>query len=138
MSIDNGAGALAKSVHNALKNNVVIRSYLGQNPRLYDHAPEDPTYPYLSYGQIKTEDIGGDNAALFKHTMSLHIWSRYCGRAEALHLSNAVCNALAKQNLIMTNTHLVNSNIVFTDIFRAPDGITLHGVIRLIAISSPQ
>lgn len=138
MSDENGAIALARAVHTALQNNILVQTILGQQPRLYDHAPEDPIYPYLSYGGIKTENQSGDEAPLFKHTMSLHLWSRYCGRSEILHLTSAVCKALEAENLVLGNHNLISANIVFTDIFRASDAQSLHGLIRLIAITQPQ
>jgi len=32
---------------------------------------------------------------------------------------------------------LVSANVIFTDQFRAPDGLTLHGIIRLNATTQP-
>ena len=137
MSDSNGSFALAKAVHAALSVDVILQSFLGQTPRLYDQSPEDPIFPYLSYGGIKSENISGDMAPLYAHTMSLHIWSRYGGRAEVLQIIDAVCAVLNANNLVLNTASLVSTRIVFTDVFRAADGHTLHGVIRLHAITQP-
>ena len=52
---------VAKAVHNRLSTDVGILSILGDPARLYDSAPEDPVFPYLTYGPMRSEDEGGDN-----------------------------------------------------------------------------
>ncbi len=137
MSDTNQAQSLANAVHTALSADIAVQSVLGQNPRLYDHAPEDPIYPYLTYGPMRSEDIGGDNSPLTTHNMTLHLWSRYGGRAEIMALTNAVSGVLGSGNLQLTEGVLVSANVIFTDNFRAPDGRTLHGVIRFNATTQP-
>ncbi len=130
---------LAKAIHSALSGDVSIQSLLGTPPRLYDHAPEDPVFPYLSYGDMRCEAIGGDDVSLEQHTLSLHIWSRYGGRAEIMHLLDAITQRLSPDVLVAipvgVTDWLVSANIVFTDIFKAPDGQTLHGVVRFTALT---
>ena len=84
MSDFNQSQALAKAIHSTLSANIAVQSLLGDTPRLYDSAPEDPVYPYLTYGPMRSEDIGGDDSPLTAHIMTLHIWSRYRGRAEIM------------------------------------------------------
>lgn len=129
------SAALAKAVHAALAADVVVKSHLGQPPRLYDQAPEDPIFPYLSYGEIKSENIGADGMVLFAHTMSLHVWSRYAGRAEVLQIMDAVATVLDKSRLTLSGSQLVSAHVLFADTFRAQDGHTRHGLIRFHAIT---
>lgn len=131
MSAQEHAVLLAKSLHIYLSNAAEIQAVLGQNPRLYDYAPEDPIYPYLSYGQMRSENIGGDDCALYEHLMSLHIWSQYGGRAEILRLLSAFSIALDGGQFPLTGAHLVSARILYSDHFRTPDGRTLHGVLRI-------
>ncbi len=134
MSGLSSARALAKAVHAALSADVAVKGALGQPARLYDQVPEDPIFPYLTYGGLKSEDIGGDDTVLFAHTMSLHVWSRYGGRSEVMQILDAVSRALQAQNLSLDSGHLVSARIVFTDIFKAPDGQTMHGLVRFHAV----
>jgi len=129
--------ALAKAIHSGLSDNLAVKSVLGETPRLYDNPPEDPVFPYLTYGPMRSEDIGGDESPLTAHTVSLHIWSRYRGRAEIMTCLSAVAGALEGTNLQLTGAHLVSANIVYIDNFQAPDGRTLHGLIRMKIITQP-
>jgi len=137
MSDINQAQALAKAVHLALSGNVAVQSVLGQEARLYDHAPEDPIYPYLTYGPMRSADVGGDESPMTAHNLTLHLWSRYGGRAETMTMLQAVSGALESGSWQLTEGHLVSANVIFTDQFRAPDGHTLHGIIRLNATTQP-
>jgi len=130
--------ALAKAIHLVLGGDIAVQSVLGQEARLYDHPPEDPIYPYLTYGPMRSEDIGGDDSPLTGHNLTLHLWSRYGGRAEIMTLIQAVSGALENGNWQLAEGHLVSINVIFTDQFRAPDGRTLHGIIRLNAITQPS
>ena len=137
MSDINQTHALAKAIHLALSGNVAVQSVLGQEARLYDHAPEDPIYPYLTYGPMRSADVGGDESPMTAHNLTLHLWSRYGGRAETMTMLQAVSGALESGSWQLSEGHLVSANVIFTDQFRAPDGHTLHGIIRLNATTQP-
>ncbi len=121
---------ISKAIHAALSANGAVTALLGTPPRLYDNPPEDPVFPYLTYGPIRSEDISGDGAVITNHIMTLHIWSRYGGRAEAMNIVRVVTAALENTALTPGDIHLVRARTLYTDIFRAPDGQTLHGLIR--------
>ena len=126
--------AIAKAVHSALSQNTAIQDALGTPPRLYDSAPEDPVFPYLSYGAMRREDVGGDETQLHLHQMTLHLWSRYAGRAEVLALLakvEAVVTDLEGLAEYLPTDSLVSATPLYSDILRAPDGRTHHGLLRL-------
>jgi len=125
---------IAKAVHAALSEDTAIQDALGTPPRLYDSAPEDPVFPYLSYGVMRCEDVGGDNTRLLLHQMTLHLWSRYAGRAEVLALLAKVEGVATDQDRLaehLTTDDLVSATTLYSDILRAPDGRTHHGLLRL-------
>ena len=126
------AEQLAKAVHAVLGDNILIQDSLGEPPRLYDAAPEDPIYPYLTYGAMRSQDIGADDTLLSAHQMTLHVWSRYTGRAEILGLLTRIGGALTSEALTATGHIAVrSSNPIYSDILRAPDGLTRHGLLRM-------
>ncbi len=129
------APIVAKSLHNRLSTDLGVQSELGSEARLYDFAPDDPVFPYLTYGSMRSDDISGDDCTLYEHTLSLHIWSRYAGRAEILSAIAAVSHAITKAPLVLASGECVSARVVFTDHFRAPDGRTLHGIVRLIVVT---
>ena len=126
---------IARALQMALSTDSAVQAILGNPPRLYDSAPENPVFPYLTYGPMRSQDISGDEALLKSHTLSLDIWSRYGGRAEALTILGAVYEAVENSAFDLGAIHLVRKQILNTDIFRAPDGQTLHGLIRLSLIT---
>ncbi len=136
VNISEQAEQLAKAVHAALRDNMDIQYALGGTedipPRLYDTAPEDPVYPYLTYGAMRSTDIGADETPLSAHQMTLHVWSRYTGRAEVMGLLSRIGAALTADVLTATGHIPVrSSNSIYSDVLRAADGRTHHGILRL-------
>ena len=137
------AHALALAVHLVLRDDPAVQYALGgangAPPRLYDAAPEDPVFPYLTYGALRSEDIGADDTPLAAHQMTLHLWSRYAGRAEVLGLLSQVAHALRADLLTAAGTLSVRSvNAVYSDVLGAADGRTKHGLLRLSFTTHPK
>lgn len=124
------AHVMQADIHAALSDNLAVTLALGDPVRAYDDPPETPVYPYLTYGNVRSSDTSGDGAPQSTHQISLHVWSRYSGRSELLDLLRLIENAL-DVGLPHTVTPL------YLDVFRAPDGITFHGLLRLsVTLSS--
>jgi len=121
---------VSKAIHALLSDHMGVQAVLGTPPRLYDNPPEDPIFPYLTYGPMRSEDISADGAVMSAHTLTLHIWSRYGGRAQVMEVLAAVTGALQGADISLPNINLARAQVSYTDIFRAPDGLTLHGLIR--------
>jgi len=143
MSMSQQAEALAKAVHAVLRDNPAVRFALGGTtdapPRLYDAAPEDPVYPYLTYGSLRSEDIGADDTPLASHQMTLHLWSRYMGRAEVLSLLSQTSHALQADALTAAgDIEIRSATAIYSDVLRAPDGRTQHGLLRLSFITQAK
>lgn len=129
---------ISKAIHALLSNEPSVQAVLGISPRLYDNPPEDPVFPYLTYGPMRSQDVSGDGAVINTHTMTLHIWSRYGGRAQVMEVLAAVTGALENGVLVLSGVSLVRAQVSYTDIFRAPDGLTLHGLIRFSLITDKE
>ena len=143
MSMSQQTEALAKAVHAVLRDNPAVRFALGGTtdapPRLYDAAPEDPVYPYLTYGALRSEDIGADDTPLASHQMTLHLWSRYMGRAEVLSLLSQTSHALQADALTAAgDIEIRSATAIYSDVLRAPDGRTQHGLLRLSFITQAK
>lgn len=132
------AGALAKAVHAALSANSHMQLILGTPARIYDSAPEDPVFPYLTYGAMRSVDISADETELISHQMTLHIWSRYEGRAEVFSSLNYIAEALNVADLNEeASLRVINANSIYVDVLRAPDGRTMHGLLRMSFSTQP-
>ena len=125
----NPAAQLARGLHSALSNDPILSMTLGDPPRLYDFAPDDPVFPYLTYGTLRSHDVSGDGAPLTAHTVTLHVWSRYSGRSEVLSLINTVRHIIEKADISSPKMRVINANVTYTDVFRTADGRTLHGLV---------
>jgi hypothetical protein len=131
LDLAQAALTLQADIHSALSDTLAVALALGDPVRAYDDPPDSPIYPYLTYGNVRSTDTSGDRAPQSTHQISLHVWSRYSGRSEVLDLMRLIETAL-DAGLPHTVTPL------YLDVFRAPDGITFHGLLRLsVTLSTP-
>ena len=103
--------------------------------RVYDDPPPDVVFPYLTLGRAESRPMDASAVEVLEHAVTLHVWSRHGGRAEALDIIAALRAALHNAPLNVTGRRLVLMFVQFTDIFRSGDGRTTHGVVRLRAIT---
>lgn len=127
--------ALAAAIHAAVASDEVVQAWLGDPARVYDAPPQDAVFPYLTLGRVESRAADASGADALEHAVTLHVWSRYGGRAEALEIIGALRSALHNASLAIEARRLVFVLVTFTDIFRSGDGRTTHGVVRLRAIT---
>ncbi len=137
MSGYNPALSVARALHSALSGDAAITAALGDPARLYDFAPDDPVFPYLTYGPLRTEDISGDDAVLTAHTLTLHVWSRYGGRIQTLDVLGHI-RRVVEENLSSADAQIIAASVTFSDCLRAPDGRTTHGLMRVSIRTQPK
>jgi len=70
MNAAKGPAIIAAILHNFLEQDPIVAAIFGTPPRLYDYAPEDPVYPYLTYGTVRSEDRSGDETEILSHTVT--------------------------------------------------------------------
>jgi len=126
---------VALAVHAMLADDNGIKTQLGDPPRLYDDVPANPQYPYLTYGAARMRDVSADGAKITEHVLTLHIWSRYQGRLEALDALSFVTGALETGDLDVTGREVVRVQTLYADVLRTTSHITLHGIIRVRIIT---
>jgi hypothetical protein len=133
-SLADSAQQLVQDIHMTLISAPLIGAVLGDPPRIYDDVPEDPTYPYLTYGTVRSEDRNADGGGeRIAHQISFHIWSRGAGRREILELLDRVQSVL-EAGL----SHAIVP--LYADVFAAGRGgqvtpNTRHGLLRLSIIT---
>lgn len=111
MSDMTGTIEISKAIHALLSGHEEVQTVLGSPPRLYDNPPEDPVFPYLTYGPMRSEDISADGALMSAHTLTLHIWSRYGGRAQVMEILAVVTGVLQGGGLTLEGISLVRAQI---------------------------
>lgn len=127
--------ALAAAIRTAALADAGVKALLGDPARLYDEPPADVLFPYVTLGRVESRPLDAAVVAAQEHFVTLHVWSRYGGRAEALDVIGALRELLHSAALSVTGRRLVFVFAQFSDVFRAGDGRTTHGVLRLRAVT---
>jgi hypothetical protein len=130
--------ALVAAVRAAAMANAGVKALLGDPAPIYDDAPPDAAFPYVSLGRVESRAADASGAEAIEHAVTLHVWSRYGGRAETLEVIAALRAVLHNAALAIEGRKLVLLLVTFTDVFRSGDARTTHGVLRLRAITEPE
>jgi hypothetical protein len=130
--------ALVAALRAAFQASATVRTLLGDPVRVADGPDAGGTFPFLTFGDHRAEDAGAAMASATAHALSLHVWSRYAGRAEALELIAALRGVIEGGAVAPAGHRLVLLHVAYTDVFRAADGRTMHGLLRLKAVTEPS
>jgi hypothetical protein len=130
--------ALLKAMRAALLEHADVQAALGDPARVYDDPPAEAIFPYVTLGRMESRPVDASAGEASEHVVTLHAWSRYGGRAEALDVIAAMRAALHNAALAVDGRRLILLLAGFSDVFRSGDGRTTHGVLRLRAITEPQ
>jgi hypothetical protein len=115
-----------------------VKALLGDPARVYDEPPPEVVFPYVTLGRVESRPIDTASAPAIEHVVTLHVWSRYGGRAETLDIIGALRAALHDTSISVTGRRVVFVFAWFADVFRSGDGQTTHGILRLRAVTEPQ
>lgn len=142
------SGAVATSLQQAIYTALAASSTLaallaphafGGSPAvaaIYDRGPqpqeaEDPSsFPYLVIGDDTAIPFDTDDKDGQESTITIHIWSRYRGKAEVKRITDAIYDVLHNQALAISGQTHVFTYFEYSESFEDQDGLTLHGVAR--------
>ena len=127
---------LQTAIHAALTGDATLAALVGD--RVYDHAPQDATFPYLVIGEATAAGFDTKTEEGMEQTLTIHGWSRYRGLKEVKDMMAAVTGALDQQSLSLTGHDLVLLRFTFAATFLDRDGLTRHGVQRFRALTQGQ
>lgn len=103
---------------------------------VFDAPPLDQPLPFVTIGEDIISDYSTKDLVASEHRLTIHIWSRAPGRAEAKQLSALVQTALASP-LILTGFRLISLRFITARMLVDPDGLTHQALLdyraRLIA-----
>lgn len=125
---------LQQSIYEALIGDTPLGCLLGE-PRIFDGAPREAAFPYVTIDQLTTRDWSAGDSVGFEHSVSLSVWSRYSGKREAHALLDAIYTCLHEARLDVRGASLINLRFELSSIGRDDDGATYHGVIRFRAVT---
>lgn len=77
--------------------------------RIYDEAPQSPTYPFIKFGSIEPQADDTDGSTGADVSLTLMAFSRETGRVQASRIAEAVRAALHRQEeaVSLTGFHLI-------------------------------
>lgn len=128
---------LQQGLYEALIGDTPLGCLLG-GPHIYDGAPHDAEFPYVTIDQIATRDWSTGDGAGFEHLVTLSVWSRYSGKREAHALLDAIYDCLHEADLDIKGASLINLRFESSSVSRDEDGATYHGLIRFRAVTEPD
>lgn len=113
-------------------------------PAVYEFVEQDPAsesagpFPYVVVGDttgvpFDTDDIDGQ-----EHTLTLHVWDRYAGRARCRQVLDAIYNALHKQAVSVESRYTVFCYWEFSESIPDADVHTQHMVTRFRLVTQEE
>ncbi len=120
--------SLQTAIYNRLSNDAQLAAKI---TGVYDAVDENTVFPYLTVGNGDTVNNWSTSTWYGEElTHTLHVWSRYKGKKEAVEIMNLIINALS-QPLSIDGGFLVEfTQLEFMEVLSDPDDITRHGVMR--------
>ena len=103
--------------------------------RVFDGKPEGEAYPSITFGPSDHRPEDADCIPARGETLQLDCWTQAGGRQwPARELADAVKAALHGYTGDLGTNALVSLEVDMVRVFRDPDGITSHGVVRCNAL----
>lgn len=103
--------------------------------RIYDNAPPDVVFPYLSFGPSDVVENDAECITGRVETVQIDCWARANGRIRpAKELADTVRAALHLYQGEMAEHALVEMRVTLMRCFMDPDGLTAHGVVQVSCI----
>lgn len=97
---------------------------------IFDQVPEDVPYPYVAIGDATEVPEDAHDRQGLAVTVTLHIWSRYRGYAEAAAILKEVDRILDRKPLTVDGFHTVTVAHEFHQSLRDPDPQIRHIPVR--------
>lgn len=129
--------AVQTAVFTALDGSAALTSLLAPHNRfarsaIYDRMPQpkdsgdNTLFPLITIGEDTVSDWSTDTASGADASVRVNIWSRAPSFQEAKAISEAVYDALHRQELSPPGHEFIGMDFLQDEMIRDPDGITLH------------
>jgi hypothetical protein len=128
------AAELQKAVFDALAADAAVTALLGGG-KIYDHAPANVAFPYLTFGRTSIFDWSTGTESGTEQLFTLHVWSKAKGKKETLAIMEAVRALLDDAALELDAHHLVNMRLEFAEARYDEDLSVHHGLLRFRAVT---
>lgn len=118
---------IQKAIYDALTGDATL---MGKIEGVYDHVPQNESFPYVSIGKDTASDFSGNTFDGVNADVMINTWARGAGRKECKEIMAEIYRVLHNASLTVTGFTLVLLQFDFSDTELDPDGETYHGVQR--------
>lgn len=125
---------LQRAIHAQLTGSAALSAAMG-GVRIYDHAPLDARFPYLTHGRAGAQDWSSGTEEGTEHRLTLNVWSRARGRAEALGLMAMIAALVHDRPLTLPGHALINLRVETQEADYDDELSVYHGRLRLRAVT---
>lgn len=134
--LDSPALALRAAIHAALVADTALVELLGA-PRVHDVPPGDADFPFVTLGEAVVADWSTATEAGSEQALTLHVFSRSGGRAEAFAIAARLQEVLHDAALALDGHRLANLRATTAEVRRESDGRTFRALVRFRAVTEP-
>lgn len=101
---------------------------------VYDHTPDNSTYPFIQIGDDAFDDFGSHDIDGFQVDMTIHTWTQGEGMSACKTLQERIYTLLHNVDLALSGQRTISLRGALTTTMLDPDGRTFHGInkFRLI------
>jgi hypothetical protein len=137
MTVASSTLALRGAVHARLAGDAALGLLLG-GPRVFDDPPRAAVPPYVILSDVRTADASGDAVPAHEHGVTLEVWSREGGLAEALTIADRLSRLLDGAALALDGHRLASLDWVSTEAARHADGGVRRAAVAFRAVTEPD
>ena len=136
LPLDSPALALRAAIHAARVTDAALVALIGA-PRIHDVPPGDADFPFVTLGEAVVADWSTATEAGTEQALTLHVFSRSGGRAEAFAIAARLQAVLHDAALALEGHRLANLRATTAEVRRESDGRTFHALVRFRAVTEP-
>lgn len=125
---------LNRAVLEALSGDAELTVLLGAG-KVFDRPPQSAAYPYVNLGDTEARNWSTQTSTGLEHRLTLHVWSQQPGQLEAQAIVQRIYDVLELAQLPLTSGVLVNLRVTLWSVLSLGDGETMHGIVRLRAVT---
>ena len=126
------SAAFQKWLVDTLAADPAVSGFVGD--RVYDGAPADAAFPYLSLDAGDFTPADADGIVGREETVQIDIWARENGRLRpAKEIADAIRTLLEGRSADLEEGALVDLTLGVR-VVRDPDGISAHGIVTVTAL----
>jgi len=127
------AADLQKALFATLNGDPSLSAALG-GAKIYDHAPANVSFPYMTFGRTSIYDWSTGTESGIEQLFTLHIWSKAKGKKETLDIMEIVRARLDQAPPALEGNHLVDLRFEFAEVRYDDDLSVHHGLLRFRAV----